>query len=181
MEENNNIVYLHTGSNLGDRFKNLKQANALIEQEIGKIIQVSSLYETEAWGYRNQPSFINQAICVETQLSPIELMQTIYDLEIKMGRVRVMKWAERLIDIDILFYNQTIIEEPPTLIIPHPRISERNFVMAPLAEIAPSFLHPVLNQSIQQLLDKSTDTLAAKKILDVPEETIEENLIFAQI
>lgn len=179
--EESNIVYLHTGSNLGHRFENLMKANGLIEQHIGTIIQESSFYETEAWGYRNQPSFINQALCVETNLSPMQLIAIIYDLEIKLGRIRVAKWAERLIDIDILFYNQTIVEEPPTLIIPHPRISERNFVMAPLAEIAPNFSHPVLKQSIQQLLDKSTDTLTAKKILEIPEESIEENLIFAKI
>jgi len=176
-----NIVFLHTGSNLGHRFENLLKANQLIEKHIGRIIQQSSWFETEAWGIREQPSFINQALCIRTHLSPMDLMNTILDLESKMGRVRVSKWTERLIDIDILFYNQQVINEPPKLIIPHSRITERNFVMMPMAEIAPNFLHPIFNQTIQQLLNKSTDSLTAKKILAQPIETIKENLTFAEI
>lgn len=173
-----NTVYLHTGSNLGDRFENLELANIQIEQRVGKIIHQSSCYETAAWGIEAQRAFINQALCVQTILSPMELMSEILDIEKEMGRIRLAKWTERLIDIDILFFNQAIIHEPPRLVVPHPRISERNFVMIPLAEIAPDFIHPIF-KNISELAEKTSDILAVNKIMSEEVETQKENLIFA--
>ncbi|MGB0862153.1 MAG: 2-amino-4-hydroxy-6-hydroxymethyldihydropteridine diphosphokinase [Saprospiraceae bacterium] len=158
-----NIVFLHTGSNLGNRFDYLHQANQLIKNRIGSIQKASSFYETAAWGITDQPAFINQAIRVETALSPNELLKAINQIEAEIGRIRIKKWAERVIDIDILFYNQTIIETP-NLKVPHPRISERNFVLVPMNEIAADFVHPVFQKTMQQLLDETSDNLEAKKI-----------------
>ena len=158
-----NIVFLHTGSNLGNRFDYLHQANQLIKNRIGSIQKASSFYETAAWGITDQPAFINQAIRVETALSPNELLKAINQIEAEIGRIRIKKWAERVIDIDILFYNQTIIETP-NLKVPHPRISERNFVLVPMNEIAADFVHPVFQKTMQQLLDETSDNVEAKKI-----------------
>ena len=148
---------------LGNRFENLTEANRQIEERVGKIRVISSYYETEAWGYTDQPLFINQAISVETKLSPMELLSTILDIEHQMGRVRLSKWTERLIDIDILFYNDAIIQEK-MLIIPHSRITERNFVLIPMEEIAPNFIHPVLQKNMMQLKKLSKDKLAVYQV-----------------
>lgn len=153
-----NIVFLHTGSNLGNRFDYLNKANELIESRIGRIKKQSRFYETAAWGITDQPAFINQAIGVETDFSPSELLKIINEIEAELGRVRITKWAERVIDIDILFFNDAIIEFE-NLQIPHPRIGERNFVLVPINEIAPNFVHPIFQKNIQTLLRECSDTL----------------------
>jgi 2-amino-4-hydroxy-6-hydroxymethyldihydropteridine diphosphokinase len=145
-----NEVYLHTGTNLGDKAANLEQANAWISQEIGPIVRASSVHRTKAWGITAQPDFLNQALLVHTALNPFELLEKIHWIERKMGRVRRIKWGERLIDIDILFFNDAIIEEE-NLSVPHPYLHLREFVLAPLREIAPELVHPVLGKSIRQL------------------------------
>jgi 2-amino-4-hydroxy-6-hydroxymethyldihydropteridine diphosphokinase len=147
-----NTVYLHTGSNLGDREDNLRQANGLIEQHIGKIKKSSHLYETE------QSDFINQALEVDTQLSPHQVMSKILIIEKELGRVRTEKWAERVIDIDILLFNDKVIKEKD-LIIPHPHMHERNFVLIPLMEIAGDIEHPILKLPIEELYFSCIDPL----------------------
>ena len=158
-----NITFLQTGTNLGDRSKNLEQANIKIEERIGKIIKLSSIYETEAWGVTAQPLFLNQVLLVETNLTVQEVLKTILNIELEMGRVRIQRWAERLIDIDILFFNKVIINQE-NLIVPHPRIQERNFVLKPLVEIAPNLMHPIFNKTMTELLEESEDKLKVYKI-----------------
>jgi 2-amino-4-hydroxy-6-hydroxymethyldihydropteridine diphosphokinase len=165
---NKNIIFLHTGSNLGHRFGYLNKANQLIESHIGSIKKQSRFYETAAWGLTDQPAFINQAICVETDLFPNQLLKIIHEIEVELGRVRITKWGERVIDIDILFFNDAIIETP-NLEIPHPRIGERNFVLVPMNEIAPDLIHPVFQKNIQTLLKECLDNL---EVTAVPEEII---------
>ena len=151
-------VYLHTGSNMGDREDNLRQANGLIEQYIGKIKTASRLYETQAWGVTDQPDFINQALEVTTSQSPQEVLKNILKIEELMGRVRTEKWASRVIDIDILMYEDAVINDK-NLTIPHPHMHERNFVLVPLMEIAGEVLHPVLNLAIEDIYFDCNDPL----------------------
>ncbi len=151
-------IYLHTGSNMGQKEEHLAWARLLIDKNIGSITAQSELYETEAWGFTDQPNFVNQALEVVTKLPPDELMDQILSIELEMGRVRDQKWAPRLIDIDIIFYGDQIIKTE-NLIVPHPFMHERNFVLIPLLEIAEKFVHPVFKMSIGELYDRSKDLL----------------------
>jgi 2-amino-4-hydroxy-6-hydroxymethyldihydropteridine diphosphokinase len=151
-------IHLLIGSNMGDRKAFLATAIAKIGQNIGTITEKSRLYETQAWGLTNQPDFMNQAIEVETTLSPQETLAKILAIETEMGRVRTEKWAERTIDIDILLFADLIIEEPD-LQIPHPRLPERNFALVPLMEIAGEVEHPFLKTTIEDIYFESPDTL----------------------
>lgn len=151
-------VFFSIGGNIGDRYSNLEKAIAAISQQIGPILSVSSIYETKAWGIENQPDFLNQALLVATNLPPIDILETALAIEIAMGRVRTQKWYTRIIDIDLLFIDNQIITSKK-LTIPHPFLAERNFVLAPLAEIAPHFIHPVLQKSIATLYANSGDPL----------------------
>ena len=155
-----NKVFLITGGNIGNRKKNLKTAAALIGKQTGKIIKSSKIYETDAWGITDQPSFYNQIHILESKLSAQEIIHTILEIEEKMGRIRTIKNAARIIDIDILFFNDEIINEPD-LIIPHTEISNRRFVLMPLNELAPEMIHPVSKKSIQELLSTCKDELNA--------------------
>ena len=159
-----NKAYLLTGGNEGDRYLNMQQARTNIEHICGQLLQVSSLYETAPWGNTNQADFLNQVLLVETKLSPQDLLKAIFLIEEKGGRKRTVKNAPRTIDIDILFYNRLILEEPG-LCIPHPRIADRRFVLEPLNEISPGYLHPVFGKTIRQLLQECKDVLAVKKII----------------
>ena len=154
-------IYLHTGSNLGQKEQQLDQARQLIGQTIGQVTAQSQVYETEAWGLPDQPNFVNQALEVETALSPDELINRILSIEQKMGRIRSEKWTARLIDIDIIFYSDKIIKTEK-LTIPHPFMHERNFVLIPLVEIAGNFIHPELQTSIKELYERSKDQLKVK-------------------
>lgn len=136
-----------------------------MEQTVGNIIAKSSLYETAAWGLEEQPDFLNMAICIETALSPQELLVAIQQVELNLGRQRTLKWGQRTLDIDILFYNRDVINDPQ-LTIPHPLLQERRFALTPLADIAPAFIHPILNKTIAQLLEDCTDPLPATLIVD---------------
>jgi 2-amino-4-hydroxy-6-hydroxymethyldihydropteridine diphosphokinase len=158
-----NKIFLITGGNIGDRKKNLETAAGLIEKEIGSIINSSNIYETEAWGITEQAAFYNQIHIVKTEFSAKEVLDKILNIEEKMGRVRTIKNAARIIDIDVLFFNDEIINEP-YLIVPHPQIINRRFVLMPLNELSPKMIHPVFQKSINELLQKCTDELRAASI-----------------
>lgn len=142
---------------------NLQHAAAEIEQNIGKILTRSSVYETEPWGVTDQPSFYNQVLKVATTLAPLPLLTATLAIEKEMGRIRAERYGARIIDIDLLFFDNLVIETQQ-LTIPHPRIKERNFVLAPLAEIAPNMVHPVLQQTISEIWKAGKDTLGVKKV-----------------
>ena len=153
-----NNVFLIVGGNLGNREKNLQTAATFIDQQIGKIVQSSKIYETEPWGLVDQPTFYNQVHFVKSKLDAETIIDIILKIEEKMGRVRTIKNAARIIDIDILFFNEEIINEP-SLIIPHREIPNRRFVLTPLNEIAPLMIHPTLKKSISELLSTCKDPL----------------------
>ena len=153
-----NKLFLITGGNIADRKKNLETAAALIKERVGKIIKHSKIYETEAWGIRDQPAFYNQVLVIESKFSAREILTAILKIEEEMGRKRTVKNAARIIDIDILFFNDDIVNEQ-NLVIPHPEIGNRRFVLSPLNEIAPQMIHPVSKKTIQQLLSESKDQL----------------------
>lgn len=158
-----NTAYLILGSNLGDKINNLSRATTLISERAGNIIKRSEVYVTAAWGNTNQPDFVNQALAIETSLGAPELLDTLLSIEQSLGRVRTTKkWSERTMDIDILFYNNDIINSE-NLKVPHPYLQERMFVLVPLAEIAASFVHPELNKRIGQLLADCKDSLETAK------------------
>ncbi len=158
-----NSTYLLIGGNLGNRIENLAMARSLIENELGKIIKASSIYETAAWGITKQPDFLNQVLLIKTKFPPEKMMQLILSIENKMGRVRTQKNASRIIDIDILFFNDEIISNE-NLTIPHPEIQNRKFALIPLNEIASDLVHPVFKQSIKNLLSTSKDKLQVKPL-----------------
>ena len=158
-----NNTYLLLGSNMGNSLVLLSTAIEQIEKQIGKRLLQSGLYATAAWGNTSQPDFLNQVIEVATSLDATETLQRILSIEKSMGRIRTEKNAPRVIDIDILFFNNEIITRSD-LTVPHPEIQNRRFVLTPLYEIAPQMIHPLLNKSIEQLLLMCPDPLAVKKI-----------------
>lgn len=158
--ENANLThcfYLLLGTNLGNREQLLAEARKAISQ-CGSIQQLSAVYESEAWGIRDQPSFLNQALVLKSDLSPKNMLSKLLSIEAQLGRIRKGRWMERCMDIDILFCDRLIVQEPD-LIIPHPELHNRNFTLQPLAEIAPQFVHPVLQKTISQLAHESADKL----------------------
>ena len=157
-----NKAYLLIGGNMGDRLANLEMAKLAIYQEIGPILLSSSMYETAAWGKEDQPAFLNQALLIETNLIAHDLMMALLAIEKKMGRIRQEHLGPRTIDLDIIFFNDQIIDSA-NLTIPHPQMQKRNFVLSPLKEIAPNFIHPILKKSITQLLTDCEDPLLCIK------------------
>ncbi len=157
-----NKTYLLLGSNMSKSRQQLATAIQIIKKNIGNITRQSKLYVTAAWGNTNQPDFLNQVIVVETKLSARQTISSILSIEKQMGRVRTVKNAPRIIDIDILFFNKDIIQEP-NLSVPHPQIQNRRFVLIPLNELSPNFKHPVFQQSIHHLLKNCKDDLDVKK------------------
>ena len=144
------IAYIGLGTNLGDRKENLSKAIEAISLKMS-ISKQSSLYETTAWGYTDQPDFLNQVIQVETDLSPLRLLNFLKKTEVELGRVENFRYGPRLIDIDILFYDDLVITTS-RLQIPHPMLPERAFVLVPLNEIAPEYIHPILKKTVAELL-----------------------------
>lgn len=156
-------IYLLIGTNLGDKKSNINTALQKIAMEVGVITAKSSVYETAAWGKLDQPSFYNIAVRVSSEKNPFELLDALQAIEKDMGRIRVEKWRERLIDIDILYYEDLQINTPE-LTVPHPELPNRRFALIPLVEIADSFVHPALGKSNTQLLQECKDILEVKKV-----------------
>ena len=150
-------IYLGIGTNLGKKVKNLEEAQAGIEEYIGNLVFTSSIYETEPWGFRSKSTFLNMVAEVETNLDPQELLKNLLMIESLLGRKRDgTEYASRIMDLDILLYNDQVVVKD-RLVIPHPLMHERKFVLIPLCEIAPGLIHPVLKKSIKELLDECRD------------------------
>jgi 2-amino-4-hydroxy-6-hydroxymethyldihydropteridine diphosphokinase len=145
------IVYLALGSNMGNRLANLKAAISNLTPQM-TVKKKSLVYETPPWGFKHQDAFLNQVVEAETYLEPEALIAHLKRLEMALGRVPSFQNGPRLIDMDILFYDDAIVDTSP-LVIPHPRLQERAFVLVPLNDIAPDFVHPFLRKSVSELLD----------------------------
>lgn len=158
-------IVLLLGSNMGNKAQNLKDAIQLIEKNISKIVQKSSVYETEPWGNSDQDSFYNQAVLMYSSIAPNELLQKCQSIELQLGRDRAkeQKWSSRTIDIDILIYGNQIINTP-NLKVPHPELPNRNFALIPLMELMPEFEHPELKKPIDELYFESLDELEVLKL-----------------
>lgn len=155
------ISYVLLGTNLGNKPQNLEKARSLISSKAGNITNQSAVYQTIAWGNTDQPAYLNQVLEIQTELSPQMLLQTINEIEKDMGRERRIRWESRLIDIDILYFNALVLKTE-SLTIPHLQIAFRRFTLVPLAEIAPAYVHPVLQQTNTQLLQNCQDTLEVR-------------------
>lgn len=157
--------FLLLGSNQGNRSENLSRAMHEIRTKIGIIQRVSSVYETEAWGFKSEKHFYNSVISLETEIGATEVLRTILEIETALGRSRNNDegYASRLIDIDILFFDDEIIDGPQ-LQIPHPRLHERMFTLMPLVELSPEKIHPKLGKTISALAAQCSDKLMVKKI-----------------
>ena len=152
-------LFLLTGSNIGNSAQHLQQAKQFINERIGIIVKSSSVYKTEPWGNKDQQDFLNQVLLVQTKLLAEDALIQLLQIEKEMGRNRIQKWEPRIIDIDILFYGDRIINTEK-LIVPHPLLHERRFTLLPLAEIAAGYMHPVLHKTIEELLQSCNDTSA---------------------
>lgn len=150
-------VFLLTGSNIEPRLGYLEQAEIEISRLIGNIVKCSQVYESEPWGFDEKSAFLNKVLIVETDLSADEVLKEILSIEETNGRVRKRNgYSSRTLDIDILFYGKSIIENDD-LVVPHPRLHQRRFTLSPLVEIAPDFQHPVFNKSCKELLNQVND------------------------
>jgi 2-amino-4-hydroxy-6-hydroxymethyldihydropteridine diphosphokinase len=150
-------VFLGIGTNLGKREGNLEEAVKRVEENIGPVLKVSSIYETEPWGFKAEDQFLNMVIMVKTDLSPSDLLEQILNIESFLGRIRgTERYSSRVIDIDILLFDNVIVDDQ-NLKIPHPLLHERRFVLVPLCEIAPRLIHPVLKKSVTKLLELCED------------------------
>lgn len=154
-------VYIGLGTNLGDKEQNLRDAVHRIEEQIGKVFSLSAFYVTAPWGFASENSFLNAAACVETQLSPLEVLQETQTIERELGRTKKSvngAYSDRLIDIDLLLYDDLVLSvtsaDGAELNLPHPLMAQRDFVMRPLAEIAPALQHPVLKQTMKEIFDE---------------------------
>ena len=144
-------VFISIGSNIGEKLGNCLRAISLIDKEIGPVIRRSSFYKTEPVGYKDQDWFVNCIILIDTQLDPYELLSRLQKIESMMGREKGIRWGPRVIDLDIIMYEDVIIDEE-RLTIPHPLMHKRRFVLVPMSEIAPDLVHPVLKKSVKEIL-----------------------------
>ena len=161
------LAVLMLGTNQGDRQSLLSDAIQRINDGVGEIDSCSSVYETAAWGVTDQPHFLNQLVVVRVVLEPFELLNRIHEIERTLGRQRSSetRWGSRTMDIDILYIDQRIIETP-TLNVPHPQIQHRKFVLLPLNEVLPDFLHPLLKLTSKEMLNSCSDALKVEMIQD---------------
>ncbi|MCZ8022292.1 MAG: 2-amino-4-hydroxy-6-hydroxymethyldihydropteridine diphosphokinase [Cyclobacteriaceae bacterium] len=155
------MIFLSLGTNLGDRLKNLRTCLVNLKQEGIELRKVSSVYETAAWGNLHQNAYLNMAVGFHTEKEPTQLLETCQAIEIALGRIRKEKWGPRVIDVDIILFEDRIISSP-ALQIPHPLFAQRKFVLLPLAEIAADFIEPKSNKSIAELLRQCDDSLEVK-------------------
>ena len=155
--------YLILGSNIGDPISRIQIALEKINTDIGEVTRTSSIYVTEPWGFKDQPAFYNQVIEIKTELDAFDTLNKLLAIEKSMGRVRKEKWAERIIDIDILYFDDQVINKE-NLTIPHPGIPDRRFVLIPLCELIPDQIHPALHVSNADLLRTTSDTLEVRRI-----------------
>jgi len=151
-------VFISLGTNLGNRMENLKKAINKVELQLGELVKSSSVYETRPWGNANQPDFLNQVILIHGGQPAEYCLHALSSIEQQMGRTREEKWGARIIDLDLLYVDDQIIHTE-TVTLPHPGIPHRRFVLVPLVEIAPGFIHPQLKKSQRQLLQECTDRL----------------------
>jgi 2-amino-4-hydroxy-6-hydroxymethyldihydropteridine diphosphokinase len=163
IDKRKNSVVLSLGGNIGDVKDVFEVAISHLKKRVGELVSSSSLYSTKAWGIENQPDFLNQVIVIDSELSPTKVLECCLTIELELGRVRKEKWHKRVIDIDVLFYNNELIKSKD-LIVPHPYIQDRNFILAPLAELIPQFVHPLLQKTMQELKNSCIDNLAVVKI-----------------
>ena len=158
------IAYLCIGGNLGNREENLEETRMFVNYNMGDITRASAIYETEPWHMENVPAFLNQVLEISTELSPVQLMQEIMELEEFFGRIRTEgEVLSREMDVDILFYDDLVLQDGAPLI-PHPRLQDRKFVLVPLEEIAPDLVHPLLKKNTSELLRLCNDLSAVKKL-----------------
>ena len=162
-ESKMNTTHLILGTNLGDRITYLDKAKFLIENKVGEVVKTSSVYETAPWGVENQQNYYNQVLVVQTTLNPNILLKITQEIEYELGRRRDKTWEAREIDIDILFFNQDVVNQHD-LVIPHPLLHERKFCLEPLFEISPEYIHPIKKHTIKYLLQICEDSLLVKKI-----------------
>ncbi|WP_039052867.1 2-amino-4-hydroxy-6-hydroxymethyldihydropteridine diphosphokinase [Sphingobacterium sp. T2] len=158
-----NVVYILLGANLGNPLQQIGSALRLLQERLGALVAVSSLYQSEAWGVEEQPIFYNQVVSFSTPLSAQECLAICQSIENELGRIRHERWGARVIDVDILYYNEEIIEKSD-LVVPHPYIAQRRFTLIPLCEIAPDYVHPVFKVSNKDLLLSCEDQLGVIKL-----------------
>ncbi len=159
----NKGIYLLLGSNMGDAFAHLNNAIEALKKLPIEVIKISSVYKTAAWGKTDQNPFFNQCLEIETELNPQDLLNKILQTELELGRIRIEKWAERIIDIDILYFGSEIIQSQ-NLQVPHPYLHNRRFTLVPLCEISSDFEHPLLKLSNAELLKNCEDLLDVEKL-----------------
>ena len=157
-------LFLLLGGNMGDKKQLFEKALSRLGDELGGITQLSSIYETEPWGFQSEDLFWNQVVVLNTKWSPEDILKKTQAIELELGRTRkAEQYVSRLIDIDLLFYDDLVLRSPD-LELPHPRMADRRFVLEPLSEIAPTLIHPVFNQSIKVLLKDCSDPLQVSKL-----------------